>query len=1501
MDNNLKLELNKYKAIIDILNSNNKELITYLYNDCFYTFIKKNDKIKSKYEEFAKIIQLLVQLRLKTRLNNDLNINFIYLEKIELKSSLLHLIENNEEVKEKVYLDIQDGNEEGDGEIEPEDDIKNSIPQNSKYLDQFISIINFILSYSKEINTILEMYQILLENIPSIYEDIISIIVNNKIKMEESKRNPNNSRIIKFSFFYIIEPMCKILKEKISNILMEKIDAKKKILSIQFFIENAIKLEKNLLLFSNEILSLEIIVKLIDQIKLNNQKEFIELINETLKVISINDIDKLDNNMNFINISLSKIFGENSKEYYKLIFKIILNKYKSESSNQFREKLIGILLDHKRLFNNQILEYCFPIIQIIFNFSSLEQNICNIQKKNFFSFIKDENSIKKLINESNNIKINEILLYRFEILFEYYFQIKINNININKICENLSDISLLEEAINYIYNKKDIINTNLKNIYKLFSIAFIKKYLFYYIKFLLTEEGYQNLAKRTKINKLLFMNNIPQTDIVKFYSLKLLLNQLGKWEDYTKFIFEKDNTLEFKNYFSELLENKEKYFLLQNKSNEEFFEYIRLLFGNKLNNENKNKFNTLFLNNNNYEQLYLLLSNILLLSYYYKSWKNNNKNIIIEKEENNNNIFEDLIISLNNYINEQNIDKNIIDFMNTLFKRQIFNDIIIPKLGLDKEKEETEMKIKKIKILLFAFRYIFSILINKNDNKNLFYNNLLTKKVISTIENNFIPGNFRDIDKDNDNNIKGLNLIDKDLFFKKNKEINYTKYITYRLLNFILYSFLFYSNIQGFIKDNKLSNYLINSKTCFEIIEDNWNFIEESFKNDKIEIILNIIFDSIKEQLIITEIFKKKNDVENFENKINSIIMEKINNNELIQKYKEINNTFINYIPYSNKAIIEEKYSGEIYSDEKYPNLKYFYTSEFPNQEDFIKKFNELNNKEEKYPILYTIINDKSFREKIELMKNIPIMNKICNFMINYCSFRYSREEAKKLKINEHNNDFEKVFENLKDFKEFYKNIISYIKNEKLNEIDEKFDTLKDELTLSDLCVDSGEKNYGYILLLIYQKMSIWQNSFIEFIINSKNEDLKKYKEIFETKIMIQNCEEEHIIKLPQFENEFKKEDKKKDNINLMKLIKNNSYRKENKIFYNYEDIEEQLGSDILPKIKSFKNEFRTVIYQYETFIGKRRGIITNFIDKYKQRKLSEKELQLIIKYIEKRKNDLDIKNMLFCLQILIDIILEHSYEINITIFSIIAKFENIPGAEIIRNLCDENNNEDNLFTIDCLIDLIDIIQLFCWDNIKENLDVNFFNDIDENIKEKLDKHFDKNNLEKNNFKISKIDFCSAIRIYVSRYLGGKNNENMNPKNDLNIYLKKMELWTNNYDIINIENEIDTIFKGIKVELSQAIKIYDYLGGDKCKLEEIMIKYKEKKDEKNDINNKNNIDEEKEKEERITNRINKENLEEKGEQEGKKEKEEQEQEEQEQEEQEQEEQEQEEQEQECGY
>ena len=74
----------------------------------------------------------------------------------------------------------------------------------------------------------------------------------------------------------------------------------------------------------------------------------------------------------------------------------------------------------------------------------------------------------------------------------------------------------------------------------------------------------------------------------------------------------------------------------------------------------------------------------------------------------------------------------------------------------------------------------------------------------------------------------GFNSIDKEYFEKKDKTIRNLSNIGYRLLNFIAYSHLFFSNCIGKITKEELNKYLIKNCYILQIIEINWNLLKEA-------------------------------------------------------------------------------------------------------------------------------------------------------------------------------------------------------------------------------------------------------------------------------------------------------------------------------------------------------------------------------------------------------------------------------------------------------------------------------------------------------------------------------------------------------------------------------------------------------------------------------------------------------------------------------------------------
>ena len=531
--------------------------------------------------------------------------------------------------------------------------------------------------------------------------------------------------------------------------------------------------------------------------------------------------------------------------------------------------------------------------------------------------------------------------------------------------------------------------------------------------------------------------------------------------------------------------------------------------------------------------------------------------------------------------------------------------------------------------------------------------------------------------------------------------------------------------------------------------------------------------------------------------------------------------------------------------------MKYFIKSKLPKLKKLKKEFNSLEENAENYPILNYILDENSI---IRNLKYLPTINNLCNYMIKYCSYKFTREDAKKIKIKEEIRDSDELIDK---FIEIYNKLRPLIKQIDCKELKNKngelyFNDLSNEQYLSNFCVDIGEFNYGFVLTGIYREMISWQNEFINVVLNSNNINHKNFSDLFEQEIMIQDCTENDILQFPSI--------KQIMNENIIK----NTYRKDyGIIYYNYELIEEELASLILPSIKRFvsdnENCLRYVIYQFEGFRGNKSNIITRFIDKYRPKELNNDELKLILNYRNNNNENKKILNFLFSLQILIDIILENNCNKNELISNIIEQNNKNENIEILEDFF-KNGKERKLFTVDTLMNVFNIFEIICWDKIKDNLSESYLMEMKEKSKKTIDTFFKneiKDNIKKDNNQrlISKRALATAIRRFVSRYLSGKRGENeIHEKNKLMFYLSKQELWDEYGFIDNEEFEVElSMILEDEVLVGHAVNLYEYLGEDKTLFDEYFSKFEEIKPEivdsnDNIINKKKNGNDENEQE-----------------------------------------------------
>ena len=74
-------------------------------------------------------------------------------------------------------------------------------------------------------------------------------------------------------------------------------------------------------------------------------------------------------------------------------------------------------------------------------------------------------------------------------------------------------------------------------------------------------------------------------------------------------------------------------------------------------------------------------------------------------------------------------------------------------------------------------------------------------------------------------------MISQDLFNKENKKVRDLNQVSYRLLSFIFYSYLFYGKILGFVNDKIIDNIIqFNDFSIYDIMIKTWKFLENALK-----------------------------------------------------------------------------------------------------------------------------------------------------------------------------------------------------------------------------------------------------------------------------------------------------------------------------------------------------------------------------------------------------------------------------------------------------------------------------------------------------------------------------------------------------------------------------------------------------------------------------------------------------------------------------------------------
>jgi len=1040
--------------------------------------------------------------------------------------------------------------------------------------------------------------------------------------------------------------------------------------------------------------------------------KLMDAFNELYKVKDSKDLqilEYLDNVFTLINENIKYKNGINL-----LIELLIKENKKLEKSKDF----FGFILKHKMLYKDLA-----PIINEILK-EDLAPNF------RFEGDIKFKNELFNKMSETckDNIDFEEMILYYFEtkiinILNEKYNKVKGNEKEMKneygyfKLC-----FSFLEEE----YNKNPKVKANVKILY---CIAFIKCFLNKLINYIYSE--YQNVNELDNLFvKIIKGSNASKLSTsFKLYVLKLFFNKAGNYYDYSKLEMANHYQINYidDNDIKELINNKQEssiksnfgfdylFMPIQEKSNFKIImdELIKIIENDEYNIENEKSLMEII--KNKYENLdidtfFCAISNIHFSFYYKNNYNNSEESEKINK-------------FLINIINEK--ECNILNY-NEMIKKIFL--ILIKKF---KNNENENYSYNQLVGLLFSAKYaLFTI---SSNNNGLFY------QLFTNINN--IISNYK---KFFSYYFKERNLQKDDAF-----------YLTYKLINYIILSHLYFGHLIGVIKINDINNLLS---------------LEENDDNNNINYILKLLlneFDEIGNLLNLIGINKTIIFMNSVFYDISKIIIEiKCDNDEEYIKGQEllidseINKRFLNFgfyvDEYNKKLNIIKKDNNEenIYFNilyetnnlfenkniiQNFPFISYLTYTNFCTFDDFKNQFLYFSN--EKCPLINSILKND---DNVEIIECLPKFNDFINYVYNELSLKISKDC-----INEKINKFfnfknQEIKDRIKSFNEAYQRILKVFKENNIKEINED----------SQICEIINIKNNN--INKIYAKIIERYNKYLI--------DLKLFNKNIIKPVIIQNSSELDYISFNK--NVYNKEISIKDRLNeIIQLyskrdrINNNKVNVYNggRIIYDFELIENKLEKEYILGKKTFEENQRLFIFSNEVFSEERNNILIELNNKYPQEEIKEDYMKKIYEFFKNKNEDFLLK-IYYDLQYLVIYLMEkkEKYE-----------YENIRISDIVKIILKENYkmsdefNEflklyDDIITINNILSFYENIELKLFDKLTEKIKPENSKEIKKEIKDKIEKYFEKNNLL-----LNKDRLINSIKKYILRYcLGSYNIQN---------------------------------------------------------------------------------------------------------------------------------------------
>ena len=717
------------------------------------------------------------------------------------------------------------------------------------------------------------------------------------------------------------------------------------------------------------------------------------------------------------------------------------------------------------------------------------------------------------------------------------------------------------------------------------------------------------------------------------------------------------------------------------------------------------------------------------------------------------------------------------------------------------------------------------------------------------------------------------------LFINETKNIRkISNQITYRLLNFIIYSNIYFGfkcgyltlediNKNGYIPieekpyegsytmDDSYNDYraellnkrnegITDEKSILEILRLNWVLLEKQLKEknvNSIQIFINSIIGELFDLIKSASEMESPEQRSSFESEVDSFINQSILDYEKNSEYytQSIDKVMSNNLEIEYKIIERENMIENV--DYKYPYYYEFLSIPLVKEDDIQNRLNSIENVEKIYPVLCNYLSAN--KKHIEYLQTFGQINNFVNYTIEHYSNAISREEAGRRRISE------EIGKDIpaKLFKEFLKAFNKH----KLYEIATQFDChnfkfklreLNKDDFLSNFLIDNGVQSYGMQIAGLYQKYIAFQNKFLDDVIYNIPNENDEIAGIAERLEYLKNKIKQEIN--PQKANKYNilNFDITTENYgSFLEMVLFYSYKdsfnenfefefnKKDKIKFNLEEIEEQLEYLLLPGKKKFSSKLDFVIYQYEGFRNQNSSILSTFITNYPQKALDEEEKRILYEFRSEQYSTDIIKKILFSIQLMITF---YNEQLNIIKNSEVLISETINDFPHYFKIPEDTKNLfANPFTLSKIVSVYEYFELLCFEEFKKNIDPSYKEQIAEEKKEKIEKYFSDH---PNNI-LNKLTISSTIRKFISRSLVGiREDLEISANIELfSILIYKEDCW--NKEIFTnalFDQEIEGL-QQLDIKVGEILNLYEILGGDSVLLGEIVKNKVEEKVEEN--------------------------------------------------------------------